>query len=85
MPNDYEDHPIPEVLAQIEHLASEGHSCYVKFTCEACGSRQTSDEANTWHPAGYSCEECNHFTQPTGINFLLVMNIKREKPSDETS
>ena len=66
------DHPVEEVLANMSKLALTGAKCYVKYTCGKCGSRQTSDEANTWHVDGYICEECGFLTRPTGINFLMV-------------
>jgi predicted RNA-binding Zn-ribbon protein involved in translation (DUF1610 family) len=81
----YTDYPVHEVLKNIERLAREGHQCYVKFTCESCGARQTAEDANTWHPAGYHCEECGHLTIPQMINFMFVSkSIKTTKEWDET-
>lgn len=70
MANDY---PVEEVLANMEKQAANGALCYVKYTCEGCGARQTSEEANTWHADGYECEACGHLTKPTKINFMLVL------------
>lgn len=64
--------PVAEVLANMERMARDGALCYVKYTCVGCGSRQTSDEANTWRQDGYVCSECNHLTKPTEINFMMV-------------
>lgn len=72
---DYNDYPVKEVLANIEEKAKEGWECFIKFTCSKCKSRQTASD-NTWHPAGYTCEECGHLTVPTGINFLAVKKLK---------
>lgn len=72
-----QDYPIAEVLANMERLIASGHECYVKFTCEKCGSRQTSDEPNVYHPTGYTCEECGHLTVPKGINFLAILKLKK--------
>lgn len=66
------DYPVAEVLANMEAQANQGALCYVKYTCEGCQQRQTSDEANTWRQDGYICSECGHLTKPTMINFLLI-------------
>ena len=70
------DYPIEEVLANIEKKAAQGFLCFVKYTCEGCGARNTSDEPNTFHAEGYICQGCGHLTVPTGINFLLVGGSK---------
>lgn len=69
------DYPVEEVLANMERQIAKGATCYVKYTCVSCGSRQCSEEPNTWRPAGYECSECGHLTVPTGINFLVVFGI----------
>lgn len=71
------DHPVDEVLASMEKLIAAGHDCYVKYTCENCGSRQCSEEANTWRVDGYTCSECQHVTKPTGINFLAHLKLNQ--------
>ena len=77
------DYPVIEVLANMEAQAKKGHLCYVKYTCEGCGSRQTSAEANTWHSEGYICEECKTLTKPKGINFLLMATNGYKGPEKE--
>ena len=84
-PVTYQDHPIPEVLANIEAKIKEGWICFVKFTCEKCGSRQTSDTPNSYAALGYTCEECGHLTQPKGINFMAVKATKGEDLAETLS
>lgn len=67
------DYPVEEVLKNMEHWASKGALCFIKYTCVTCGSRQTSDEANTWRKDGYICSECGGLTVPKGINFMLAL------------
>lgn len=71
---DYRDYPVADVLHNMATKIERGHTCYVKFTCEGCGSRQTDAEPNRFCQGGYTCEECGHLTKPKGINFLLVLN-----------
>lgn len=66
------DYPIEEVLANIEKQAALGFLCFVKYTCDGCGARNTSDEPNTFCTKGYVCQSCQHLTVPQGINFLLI-------------
>ena len=69
---DARNYPVAEVIKNMERMAAEGGECYVKYTCSGCGSRQTSDEANTWRVDGYECSECELLNKPTEINFMLV-------------
>ncbi len=71
------DYPVEEMLKEMEKWAAMGAECYVKFTCESCGSRQTASDANSWHPVGYTCEECGHLTVPKAINFMLVKQVSK--------
>lgn len=69
-PERVHDYPVAEVMENMERLAEAGFFCYVKYNC-SCGSRQTSDEANTWRKDGYICSECGVLNKPDRINFLL--------------
>ena len=75
------DYPIDEVLANIEKQAAQGFLCFVKYTCEGCGNRNTATDPNVFHPEGYICQTCHHLTIPKGINFLLVGGSDEAKES----
>jgi len=65
------DKPWQELKEDMDHLIQNGTDCYVKFTCNKCGSRQTSDAKNTIN-LSYSCEECGGITQTDKIGFMTV-------------
>lgn len=69
------DYPVPEMLASMEKVIAGGGDCYVKYNCEGCGSRQCSEEANTWHQDGYVCSECGHLTKPELIGFMVHYDL----------
>lgn len=69
------DYPIEEVIKNMERLIASGHTCWVKFTCVHCGSRQTDAIPNRYCLGGYTCEECGKVTHPTAINFMAVLKI----------
>lgn len=73
--SDYNDHPIEEVLANMDARIKQGWTCHVKFTCAHCGSRQTSGEPNSYAVSGYTCEECGGLTKPDKINFLAYKGL----------
>lgn len=79
MKPEHKDLPVPEALAKIEKLIGQGALCWVKFTCDHCGSRQTSDTPNTWATAGYTCEECGKLTIPERIGFMLAFSNQASK------
>lgn len=67
------DHPLEDVVKAAEAQAANGHSCFQKFTCEKCGSRQTMETPNVFYTSG-SCEECGHVTdiKKKGCNFIMI-------------
>lgn len=74
------DVPAKDFLSILERTLREGPAdllLYVKFTCQYCKSRQTSDTPNTFHPNGYSCEACGEVTRPKA--FGVLMEIPGEK------
>jgi hypothetical protein len=67
------DFPIHECARTASHLIESGATIHQKFTCLACGARQTIAEANKFFTRG-KCEECNHITDitKTGCNYLVI-------------
>jgi hypothetical protein len=76
----YNDYPFDEIAKSVkEKLKNGGVTCFQKFTCEKCGSRQTIDEPNTFYTEGM-CEECKHVTniKERGCNFMAVFSLTPE-------
>jgi hypothetical protein len=69
----YKDYPFLEIADAVEAHASRGFSCYQKFTCDNCGSRQTIPDENVMHTKG-KCEECGFTTDilKRGCNYMLI-------------
>lgn len=74
-------HPFYKVQLNFEQKVSEGALCFQQWTCDACGAKQTMDQANGWYLEG-GCENCGWATdlRLKGCNFLLLqgVNAKRE-------
>lgn len=71
MANDY---PFYDVVKEADAHVVSGATVMQKFTCEACGARQTIDVPNTFYKLG-SCEECHHVTnlEECGCNYILFL------------
>ena len=76
----YHDYPFHECAAEANKLVMQGFDVYQKYTCANCGSRQTFEEANTFHTQG-RCEECGHITDiaKQGCNYMLTAMISRKR------
>lgn len=72
---DPEDIPLEELITMCLDVLDRGGTFWIKFTCEHCGARQTSDTPNKIHIDGYSCEECGKVTIPKlwGITVMFVV------------
>jgi hypothetical protein len=78
------DHPIDECLSAAVPLIESGATIHQKFTCSACGARQTMAEANLFFKTG-KCEECSHITDitKTGCNYVVIWS--KPQPSAKSS
>jgi hypothetical protein len=67
------DHPLHECAATAAPLIESGATIHQKFTCLACGARQTIAEANQFFTRG-KCEECGHITDIAvqGCNYMVI-------------
>jgi hypothetical protein len=67
------DYPVRECMKSALPLIKSGATIHQKFTCAACGSRQTVAEANQFFASG-KCEECGHITniERQGCNYLVI-------------
>ena len=67
------DHPLMDCVKTAAPLVESGATIHQKFTCLACGARQTIAEANQFFTRG-KCEECNHITDitKTGCNYMVI-------------
>lgn len=75
MYNDEKDIPKDELIKKMSWVIEQGGIVYVKFTCPYCFSRQTSDTPNTFHLAGYKCEECGGTSIPDKYGMLVMWKI----------
>lgn len=73
-----------ECIERAAPLIESGATIHQKFTCLACGSRQTMAEANKFFTRG-KCEECGHITniEAQGCNYLVMWG-KKTRPEDES-
>jgi len=76
----FKDYPIADLHPTMMAAIAKGGQCYMKFTCDYCGSRQTIDTPNLLFTQG-KCEECNSVTDLArkGGNLLIVYKTKWDK------
>lgn len=69
------DLPFGEAALRADLAIRLGAIIHQKFTCEACGSRQTIEEPNRFFTEG-RCEECSHITniRDRGCGFMLELH-----------
>ena len=69
-PNDW---PFDEVAEAAAKLVKEGHTIWQKWSCRACGSRQTMAVPNKLFVKG-KCEACGALTniKKRGCNYTLL-------------
>lgn len=65
-------YPWKEILDAADGLAKQGVDVYQQFNCSGCGTKQTMEHANVFHPSGI-CEECGHETNivKDGMNYMI--------------
>ncbi len=71
------DYPLDEIQARA-NAAMENFpnaDVYFKFTCAACGSRQTFDVPNTLYTTG-TCEECGYVTTLVSAGFDMIIHAR---------
>jgi hypothetical protein len=84
-PDGSTDYPVDEVCAEMDRLIKQGCIVFVKYTCDKCGERVTSNVPNSFAREGYIHEEkgdgtpCGHLTVPIGINQLTISSTDPKK------
>lgn len=75
------DLPAEEIVKRAQEVIDRGGFVFFKFTCEFCGSRQTGATPNTFHSAGYYCDECGELCRPKkyGIMAIFTKGLTRER------
>lgn len=71
------DLSVGELIPRMEKLINQGFQVFVKFNCQYCGSRQTSDTPNTFFTEGYYCEECGRLSKPETFGFAIIGGISK--------
>lgn len=66
------DLPAEEIIKKAEEIIKMGGIAFIKFTCNFCGSRQTSATPNVFHAGGYRCEECGELCRPKKYGIMAV-------------
>ena len=74
MKNEYNDLPTNEILKMMKDMIEKGFSCYIKWVCEKCGERVTSNTPNAFFTEGYFHEDCGHTSFPDEFG-LMVMGV----------
>lgn len=81
MKTEYNDLSIGELIPLMEDLISKGFEVFVKWTCEVCGERVTTNEPNCFFTKGYNHEEkadgspCGHISFPKKFGLLVMIGI----------
>jgi len=68
----YKDLPQEEITDMMNDVIGKGFTCYIKWTCENCGERATSNTPNTFFTEGYIHEDCGHTTYPTKFGLVVT-------------
>lgn len=79
--NAEDDLPAEAIIKRAQEIIDRDGVVFFKFTCEYCGSRQTGAVPNTFHSAGYYCEECRELCRPKkyGIMAIFTKGLSREQ------
>jgi hypothetical protein len=83
--NQYNDLPVEEIIPMMEDLINKGFTCYIKWLCEGCGERVTSDTPNSFFTEGYTCEECGETSYPTKYGLLVIWSNLKTGGNNGTS
>ena len=77
------DGPFYEIAGEMEEQIAKGATCFQKFTCLACGARETMAVPNVLYKTG-KCQECSYITnlEATGCGFMLVASADPEEHAD---
>lgn len=69
----YDDYPLTEIADAFVRVIAAGGTCFQKWTCDHCGSRQAMDTPNRIFTSG-RCEECGGVTDiaAKGCNYLII-------------
>lgn len=78
--NHPDDGPFYEIVNEAGTMADLGATCFQKFTCLACNTRQTMDTPNVFYKTG-RCQECSFITnlEVEGCGFMLVASSDPEE------
>lgn len=66
------DLPTEEIIKKAEEFIKTGGTIFIKFTCNFCGSRQTSANPNSFNTAGYYCGECGELCRPKKYGLMII-------------
>lgn len=71
---DQDNFPFWEAKKKADDMVNAGHIIHQKFTCIACGSRQTMEAANSFFLRG-TCELCGCITdiEEQGCNYMMII------------
>ncbi len=72
----YNDYPLEEIQRACDKQIAKGATCYQKWSCKHCGSRQTMPTPNTLHKTGI-CDVCDSVTTITKCNYMYTLLVKR--------
>jgi len=72
-----------EIVELMDRLIGEGWDCFIKWTCEKCSERCSSNKPNTFNEGGYLHEECGHLSHPKGYGLMTTRSLGRAKESPD--
>lgn len=80
--------PLSRIIEIAEHYLALGAEVYQRWTCEKCGERVTSDNANTFTLQGHHTEKadgskCGYITDiQTGCGLALVWRSEAKEKTE---
>jgi hypothetical protein len=65
------DEPLLVIAEKVADQVELGHTCWQKWTCPNCGSRQTMEEPNVLYRSG-KCQACDTVSEIVVCGFMMV-------------
>ena len=76
MKTKYRDLPTEEIIEMMKDMIDKGFQCFIKWTCENCGERVTSNTPNVFFTQGYLHEDCSHVSFPEKFGLMVMTKIQ---------
>lgn len=69
---EHQDLEVPELLEKMNELIERGCEVWVKYTCENCGERVTSNTPNAFFTEGWVHDDCGFKSFPKKFGLMII-------------